>query len=156
MALSVDIAIDNRSGIAVDLTILDAAKAYIEKTLKAEGVTVPCEVSFSLVTPDEIKALNTEYRGIERETDVLSFPMLELPEESNQLTEEGIFPLMLGDIIISTTQAKKQAEEYGNTLEREICYLTVHSVLHLLGYDHIKEDEKRKMRIREKEIMGDN
>ena len=106
--------------------------------------------------PEEIQELNAEYRNIDKETDVLSFPMLEFPEDEDMLTYETGIPVMLGDIVISTTRAAEQAEAYGHSLEREICYLSVHSVLHLLGYDHMEEDEKRVMRAREKAIMGDD
>lgn len=156
MGFSVEVEFDNRSGRELDETLCCAIKKYIEKTLLAEGVAVACEVSFSCVTPEEIRKLNADYRGIDRSTDVLSFPMLEFPDDAAQLKEEAILPLMLGDIVISMEQAEKQAEEYGNTLEREVCYLTVHSVLHLLGYDHMEENDKKIMRDREKMIMGDD
>ena len=154
--MKITVEFDNRSGREVPEGLLEAAQAYIEKTLRAEGVTVDTEVSFSLVTPDEIHTLNREYREKDTATDVLSFPMLNFPEDADALTVAGPFPLMLGDIVISLDQAEKQAETYGNTLEREVCYLSVHSVLHLLGYDHMAEEEKREMRAREKAIMGDD
>lgn len=155
--MEVFVEFDNRCGRTVPETLLEAVKGVIEKTLTAEGVTVDSEISFSLVTPEEIHELNRTYRDKDAPTDVLSFPMLSFPEEEDQLTDQEMpFPLMLGDIVISLDQAEKQAEEYGNTLEREVCYLSVHSVLHLLGYDHMEEDEKREMRAREKVIMGDD
>ena len=151
MPLELDLEIDNRSGVE-----LDKVEEYILITLQQENVLVPCEISFSLVIPEEIQELNAEYRNIDKETDVLSFPMLEFPEDEDMLTYETGIPVMLGDIVISTKRAAEQAEEYGHSLEREICYLSVHSVLHLLGYDHMEEDEKRVMRAREKAIMGDD
>ena len=153
MPLELDLEIDNRSGVELDMSVYEKVEEYILITLQQENVLVPCEISFSLVIPEEIQELNAEYRNIDKETDVLSFPMLEFPEDEDMLT--GI-PVMLGDIVISTKRAAEQAEEYGHSLEREICYLSVHSVLHLLGYDHMEEDEKRVMRAREKAIMGDD
>lgn len=156
MPLELDLEIDNRSGVELDMSVYEKVEEYILITLQQENVLVPCEISFSLVIPEEIQELNAEYRNIDKETDVLSFPMLEFPEDEDMLTYETGIPVMLGDIVISTERAAEQAEEYGHSLEREICYLSVHSVLHLLGYDHMEEDEKRVMRAREKAIMGDD
>jgi len=153
----VTLEVDNRSHEEIDYAILKQVEIFINRTLEVEGFgsDIPKEISFSLVTPEEIHQLNRDYRQVDRETDVLSFPMLEFPEDRDMLIYDMGIPVMLGDIIISLAQAKKQAEEYGNTLEREICYLTVHSVLHLLGYDHMIEEDKKEMRAREKKIMGD-
>jgi len=153
----VTVEVDNRSHEEIDYAILKQVEIFINRTLEVEGFVsdIPKEISFSLVTPEEIHQLNHDYRQVDRETDVLSFPMLEFPEDRDMLLYDMGIPVMLGDIIISLAQAKKQAEEYGNTLEREICYLTVHSVLHLLGYDHMIEEDKKEMRAREKKIMGD-
>jgi len=156
LPLELDLEIDNRSGVELDASVYEKVEEYIIITLQQENVLVPCEISFSLVIPEEIQELNAEYRNIDKETDVLSFPMLEFPEDEDMLTYETGIPVMLGDIVISTTRAAEQAEAYGHSLEREICYLSVHSVLHLLGYDHMEEDEKRVMRAREKAIMGDD
>ena len=156
MPLELDLEIDNRSGVELDASVYEKVEEYIIITLQQENVLGPCEISFSLVIPEEIQELNAEYRNIDKETDVLSFPMLEFPEDEDMLTYETGIPVMLGDIVISTTRAAEQAEAYGHSLEREICYLSVHSVLHLLGYDHMEEDEKRVMRAREKAIMGDD
>lgn len=142
MPLELDLEIDNRSGVELDASVYEKVEEYIIITLQQENVLVPCEISFSLVIPEEIQELNAEYRNIDKETDVLSFPMLEFPEDEDMLTYETGIPVMLGDIVISTTRAAEQAEAYGHSLEREICYLSVHSVLHLLGYDHMEEDEK--------------
>lgn len=156
MPLELNLEIDNRSGVELDTSVYEKVEEYIIITLQQENVLVPCEISFSLVIPEEIQELNAEYRNIDKETDVLSFPMLEFPEDEDMLTYETGIPVMLGDIVVSTKRAAEQAEEYGHSLEREICYLSVHSVLHLLGYDHMEEDEKRVMRAREKAIMGDD
>lgn len=115
------------------------------KVLETEGCDGDYEISVSFVTNEEIKELNRDYRNVDSVTDVLSFPM------DDEEDPEGI--IMLGDVILSTEKIKEQAEEYGHSLRREMTYLTVHSVLHLLGYDHMDEKEKSEMRGREKEIM---
>ena len=131
----------------------------IQAVLEAQGVPVPCEINV-LVTDDAgIRAINSAYRGIDRETDVLSFPMFSfepgrLPEDLHAYldAETGLLPL--GDMAISLTRARAQAREYGHSLEREIGYLTIHSILHLLGYDHMDEGPmKQQMRQREEQIL---
>ena len=108
-----------------------------------------CEISVTFVDMDEIHQLNREYREVDRPTDVLSFPQFyDLEEEIPEVGE-----ICLGDVVICKDKAAEQAEEFGHSFEREIIYLFVHSVLHLLGYDHMEEDEKACMRAREEEIM---
>ena len=131
-----------------------------ERALAAENVQVPCLISVMLTDEEGIHRVNREFRGVDRETDVLSFPLNELtpgefdPETCERDWETGA--VMLGDMMISIPACEKQGEEFGHGFEREIQYLTVHSVLHLLGYDHVDEGEqKRQMRAREKTIMGD-
>ena len=110
-----------------------------------------------LITDDEgIHQINKETRDIDSPTDVLSFPILEFDEDGVMIEESGDFDgdmLLLGDIVISLERAKAQAEEYGHTLQREVGFLTVHSTLHLLGFDHMEEPYTSVMRGREKEIM---
>ena len=102
--------------------------------LRAEGVDEPCEIGVTLTNDEGIHAINREQRGVDRPTDVLSFP--------------------IGDMVLSLERAEAQGEEYGGGFKHEVQYLTVHSVLHLLGYDHLDEgEEKAKMRAREKAIM---
>ncbi len=107
-------------------------------------------VNIVLTTPENIRRINKEHRGIDKETDVLSFPMFEADEiESiNSETED-----VLGDVVISLEQIKKQAEEYGHSMERELAYMLVHSFYHLMGYDHIKEEDKKIMRQKEENIL---
>ncbi len=131
-----------------------------ERALTAENVQVPCLISVMLTDEEGIHRVNREFRGVDRETDVLSFPLNELtpgafdPETCERDWETGA--VMLGDMMISIPACEKQGEEFGHGFEREIQYLTVHSVLHLLGYDHVDEGEQKKqMRTREKAIMGD-
>ena len=126
--------------------------------LEAEGVTCPCEVNV-LVTDDAgIHEINLNMRGVDRPTDVLSFPMFDLtpgekPAEDDADPDTGLVPL--GDMVISLERAEAQAAEFGHSVQREVCYLTVHSVLHLLGYDHMDEGTmKAQMRGREEDILS--
>lgn len=135
-------------------------KKAASRALNAEGVDRPCIISVMLTDEEGIRAVNREFRGIDRATDVLSFPLNELtpgefdPEQCEVDLDSGA--ILLGDMMISLPRCESQGEEFGHGFEREIQYLTVHSVLHLLGYDHVDEGEqKRQMRAREKEIMGD-
>ncbi len=135
-------------------------KKAVHMALDAEGVDVPCQISVMLTDDEGIRAVNSEFRGVDRATDVLSFPLNELtpgkfdPDECERDLDTGA--VMLGDMMISLERCAQQGEEFGHGFNREVQYLTVHSVLHLLGYDHVDEGEmKRQMRAREKAIMGD-
>lgn len=140
-------------------------KALIKKcalyTLEAEGIENRCYIAVHTTDNNGIKELNLEYRSIGRETDVLSFPMLDLvPGEQLELSPGNTDPetglIQLGDIVISLEMAKLQAAEYSHSVERELGFLVVHSVLHLLGYDHETDVEsERKMRAREERILSD-
>lgn len=127
--------------------------------LRAEGVEQAI-ISVMLTDDEGIRSVNREFRGVDRATDVLSFPLNELtpgafdPADCETDPETGA--VLLGDMMISVPRCAEQGEDFGHGYEREIMYLTVHSVLHLLGYDHVDEGEmKQQMRQREKEIMGD-
>ncbi|MGI5962518.1 MAG: rRNA maturation RNase YbeY [Lawsonibacter sp.] len=134
-------------------------KRVIEAALNAEGVEVPCVVEVCITDDAGIHQTNLEMRGVDRPTDVLSFPMFELqPGEKPQAewADPDSDQVWLGDMMISLERAGAQAEEYGHSLERELSYLAVHSVLHLLGYDHLDEGPmKRQMRAREEAILGE-
>ena len=136
--------ITNNTNENIDMNdkLYDVVKAVLDN----EGLSMDYEVSITFVDKDEIHKLNREYRKVDRPTDVLSFPMNE------EFLIEGV-DSMLGDIVICMDIAKDQAKEYGHSLDREIMYLTCHSMLHLLGYDHIEEDDKKIMRGKEKEVM---
>ena len=136
--------ITNNTNENIDMNdkLYDVVKAVLDN----EGLSMDYEVSITFVDKDEIHKLNREYRKVDRPTDVLSFPMNE------EFLIEGM-DSMLGDIVICMDIAKDQAKEYGHSLDREIMYLTCHSMLHLLGYDHIEEDDKKIMRGKEKEVM---
>lgn len=121
-------------------------------SLRYEGFSENCEISVSIVDNEEIQQINRQFRDINRPTDVLSFPQLtfsdgEIPDKN----ENG--EIVLGDIIISLERAREQAEEYGHSLKREIAFLTAHSMLHLMGYDHMEEDEEKEMFAKQKEIL---
>lgn len=133
-------------------------KRAMKAALKAEGVKVPCEINVLITDNEGIHRINREFRNVDRPTDVLSFPMQNLipehfePDMTEADPETG--RLMLGDMAVSVDKIYEQAKEYGNTVKRELSYLTVHSCLHLLGYDHMDEGvQKKQMRTREKEIM---
>ena len=125
------------------------AKA-VHRTLKSESFPDDAEVSLSFVDNEEIHALNLEHRGIDRPTDVLSFPILDGDEDTGDV-DMNFGAVLLGDIIISVERALEQAEEYGHSIERELAFLSVHSVLHLLGYDHEKSLEEEKTMFKKQE-----
>lgn len=107
------------------------------------------EISLTMVSPEEIRELNRDYRNVDSVTDVLSFPQFEGKED---LPEEG--EICLGDVVICEDKVREQAAEYGHSYEREFTYLFVHSLLHLLGYDHMNDEEKAVMRNKEEEVMN--
>lgn len=132
----------------------------IPAVLDAEGVRVPCEVDVLLTGDAGIHEINFEQRGVDAPTDVLSFPMFEFapgepPTQASAETDPDTGLLPLGDMVLSVERAVAQGEEYGHGSERELAYLAVHSVLHLLGYDHMDDGPMQKqMRGREEEILN--
>ncbi len=141
------IANDTNEDLDLDL-IRKKAEKTITEVLRLENISENAEVSLSIVDRQTIHKLNKDYRNVDRETDVLSFP---LDEEG--FDNEGNPLILLGDIVICLDVAEDQAADFGHSLEREIMYLICHSTLHLLGYDHIEEDDKKVMRSKEKEVM---
>lgn len=143
---------NEQSKIAVTSQLRAAIRAAVRAALKSEGFDYPTEVSVVLTDNKGIQALNKEYRGKDSPTDVLSFPLYG-PDEDIEIPEGG--RAELGDIVISLERAAVQAEEIGNTFEREIMFLCVHSVLHLLGWDHeTSPEDERAMIDRQKSIMA--
>lgn len=142
---------DNETNFDFNNDLINLTKKVILETLKFENFTENIEISFSIVSSEEIKEINLQHRNINKETDVLSFPLLEFPLKY-ALNENIITPL--GDIIISIEKAISQAKEYGHSLEREIAFLTVHSMLHLLGYDHMNEEEEKTMFQKQDDILN--
>lgn len=145
-----------------DVKVSPGARKLIKKSiaaaLAAEGVGVSCEINVWLTDDEGICGINRDMRGVDRPTDVLSFPMFEFIPGAFDAPEAQIDPetgcLPLGDMALNINRIRIQGEQYGHGEGRETAYLTVHSVLHLLGYDHEDEGEqKRRMRLREEEIM---
>lgn len=156
---------DNRQTlIEIDEKLSLTIDKIIDYALKEEKVLIPYEVSVIYVDNKTIQEINLETRGIDRATDVLSFPMLDYYDKkvfkecydghNFSVIDLNDGNLVLGDIVLSLERAKEQSEEFGHSFEREVCYLIIHSVLHLLGYDHMEEDEKKVMRKREEEILN--
>ena len=135
-------------------------KQSIYAALRQEGINVDCEINVLITNDRGIRAINLAGRNIDKPTDVLSFPMFQLvagqpPEDWSEYTDPETDLCPLGDIAISLERAAVQAKEFGHSLRREVGYLTIHSVLHLLGYDHLDEGEqKAQMRKREEEIAA--
>ena len=135
-------------------------KKCIQATLDAEGVTADCEINVLVTNDKGIHAINLASRQIDRPTDVLSFPMFDLepgnpPQDWEEYLDPGSDHCPLGDMCISLERAQLQAKEFGHSTKREVGYLTIHSMLHLLGYDHLDEAEmKRQMRAREEAIAS--
>ena len=157
--------VDNRQEkMEVSDEFTNRLEKVIEFALKEEKVTISSEISLLFVDNEEIREINNETRNIDRVTDVLSFPMLDYPEKKvfKEVYTENDFSeadfdgenLVLGDIVLSLERALEQSKEYEHSYEREASYLVVHSVLHLLGYDHMEDDDKIKMRKREEEILN--
>ena len=140
----------------LDIDENDSYKEIIKKVLKKCFEIEKLEnknlyVNVVLTNAKNIKSINKEHRGIDRETDVLSFPMFEKDEIANlDNTNEDI----LGDMVISIERVEEQAKEYGHSFERELAYMVVHSFYHLLGYDHMTEEDKKEMREKEENVLG--
>ena len=111
-------------------------------------------ISITLTTPENIHEINKQYRNVDKETDVLSFPMFQKNELDNKIKNKQFeHEDVLGDIVISIEKVKKQAEEYGHSFERELSYMIVHGFYHLMGYDHIQEEDKAIMRPKEENVL---
>ena len=111
-------------------------------------------ITVTFTNPENIQKINKEYRNIDKATDVLSFPMFEKKELENKIQEKDfVHEDILGDIVISIEKVKEQAKEYGHSFERELSYMLVHGFYHLMGYDHIEEEDKKEMRQKEEKIL---
>lgn len=132
-------------------------KKVVEKCFEEEGISDSklC-LTVTLTNPENIRNINKEYRKIDKETDVLSFPMFEKQELDEMIAKKQFeHEDVLGDIIISIARVEEQAKEYGHSFERELSYMVVHGFYHVMGYDHIKEEDKVKMRPKEEKILND-
>ena len=144
---------NNQEGIVLTYSIKMLVRRAIEATLDYEQYNNPCEVSVTFTDNAQIHELNRNYRGVDRPTDVLSFPLFDYDGVTEEPPVDELLG-MLGDIVLSLEQARIQADEYGHSFEREVAFLCVHSMLHLLGYDHETGDEdEADMRRRQSEIM---
>ncbi len=141
----------------------DIIQRVVEAALDQEGCPYEAEVSVTLTSGEEVHRINREFRGIDRTTDVLSFPMAEYerPADFSFLEEDEAFDcfnpetgeLLLGDIVLSVEKIREQAEQYGHSLTRELAFLTAHSMLHLMGYDHMEEADRIQMEERQRLLM---
>lgn len=140
----------------MDKEIVDLLERLLQFAAKKENINDEAEISINFVTNKEIQEINRDYRGKDTPTDVISFAMQESVEGELEIIDEDMdIPETLGDIIISIEKAKEQAEEYNHSYERELGFLAVHGLLHLLGYDHMNEQDEKKMFARQEEILGE-
>ncbi|MBQ8331460.1 MAG: rRNA maturation RNase YbeY [Clostridia bacterium] len=143
----------NRDDLSVTYGLKRLIRETVVATLAYEGFRNPCSVSVTFTDNEGIRELNRQYRNIDKPTDVLSFPLINFAGGEEPPADEP--QLLLGDVVLSLERAREQAEEFGHSFERETAFLTVHSMLHLLGYDHVdSEEEDREMRRRQREILA--
>ena len=137
----VEFILENETQEELSETAIDELRLVCEEIMKNEDCNFDAQISFTFTDNEGICEINREYRGKDRPTDVLSFPMLEFDGEVDAEfeTEDGM--VLLGDIVISLERAREQAEELNHSLRRELAFLTAHSMLHLLGYDHVDDEE---------------
>lgn len=145
--------IDNRTGTEIEASYWEAIRRTALESLRFEGFAENCEISVSIVSNAEIQSINKAFRNIDSVTDVLSFPQLTFEEGEIAGVNEND-EIILGDIIISLDKAVSQAQEYGHSLKREIAFLTAHSMLHLLGYDHMTPEEETEMIQKQRGILN--
>ncbi len=153
--------IENEYEREIELPYEEIIKNVVEEALDFEGCPFECEVNVLLTNDDEIEKMNEEFRDIGRSTDVLSFPMIEYSspadfegfEDEIELFDPDTDELLLGDIVISMDHVYAQAEEYGHAPKRELAFLTAHSMLHLMGYDHMEDGEREVMENKQEEIL---
>jgi probable rRNA maturation factor len=132
---------------------LGLVSSVATRCLASDGLAGAYQLSITIVDDERIRELNREHRDLDAVTDVLSFPLQ--TEDAASFVLPPSAPTHLGDVVLALGRAAEQAEEYGHTLERELAYLTVHGVLHLLGYDHEAEADREEMRAREEEVLVD-
>ncbi|MBR5155766.1 MAG: rRNA maturation RNase YbeY [Clostridia bacterium] len=148
---------NNQKKFKVTKEIRDLVRLAVKTSLCYMDFPLKSEISLMFVDNEEIRVLNNEHRGIDRATDVLSFPLFEYDEDGEIIEDELDFnpegEMLLGDIVISLERAMEQAEEYGHSFEREIGFLTVHSMLHLFGFDHMTPEDEEEMFDYQREIL---
>lgn len=142
----------NKEKITYGLKLL--LRSSVSETLKYEGYKKYAEISITFTDNEKIREINRKYRDIDTETDVLSFPLIDFDTENDGIPIPSELETMLGDIVISLERAREQSVRFGHSFEREVAFLCVHSMLHLLGYDHLKsEADDLDMRRRQNDIM---
>ncbi|MFG6148482.1 rRNA maturation RNase YbeY [Halobacillus sp. B23F22_1] len=139
---------------SVDEAFVDLVERVIQFAGEKENIAGESELSITFVDNKEIQELNRNYRQKDNPTDVISFAMQELGEGEVEVQNEDL-PVLLGDIVISVDKAKEQAEDYKHSLEREFAFLALHGFLHLLGYDHMNEEDEKKMFVRQEDILDE-
>ncbi|WP_281815982.1 rRNA maturation RNase YbeY [Vallitalea longa] len=158
------IIINNELEEKLDKNYMDIINKVIAQSLEQEECPYEVEISVTITDNEKIKEINKEYRNMDKPTDVLSFPLIdftrpsnfdEIEEDNDEWFDLDTGELMLGDIIISLERAKQQAQEYDHSLEREIGFLTAHSMLHLMGYDHMIQEEEQVMLSKQKQILNE-
>ena len=140
---------DQQEKVEVSESLLKKVREVIEASLQYEDIDTECEVSLVFVDNNQIQDMNRDYRSKDQPTDVLSFPQYDDLTNMDDYPEE----LALGDIVISLERAQEQAQEFGHSLEREVCFLTAHSMFHLFGYDHDTDENRQIMRVREEAVL---
>lgn len=146
----------------VDFLEIEEDSEYLELIEKVIGQAFVLEkidninlyINVILTNPENIRKINNEYRNIDKETDVLSFPMFEKEEIENLKNNGNIIEEPLGDIIISIKKVEEQAIEYGHSFERELAYMLIHGFYHLMGYDHMNDEDKKQMREKEEGVLN--
>lgn len=138
---------ENREYIQLIEKVVD--KAFVKEKLDKANLYI----NIILTNPEQIREINKKYRNIDKETDVLSFPMFEKEEIQDMLRNGNEIEEPLGDIMISIPRVSQQAKEYGHSFDRELSYMVIHGFYHLMGYDHIEEEDKKIMRNKEEEIL---
>ncbi|MGD2434726.1 rRNA maturation RNase YbeY [Bacillus velezensis] len=151
MGLLIDI-VDETNSVSADA--LQEVEKLLQFAAEKEGVQDQAEVSVTIVTNEEIKEINRDYRGKDTPTDVISFALEEEGEDEVEIVGADM-PPVLGDIIISADRTKEQAEEYGHSFMRELGFLAVHGFLHLLGYDHMTKEEEEEMFSKQKDLLDE-
>lgn len=154
--------LENEGGLELSLDYQSLAEEVAEAVLDYEECPYEAQIELLLTMNEEIHQMNKEFRGIDRPTDVLSFPMVDFPapadydflEEDESCFDPETGELMLGNIVISKEKVVEQAEEYGHSVKREFSFLIAHSMLHLLGYDHMEEEERVVMESKQKEVLN--
>ena len=150
---------NEQSKFKVTKEIRDLVRLAVKTSLEYMEFPQNCEISVMFCDNERIQRLNRNHRSIDRATDVLSFPLFEYDEYGEIIEDELDFnpngEMLLGDIVISLERAAQQAEEYGHSFQREIGFLTVHSMLHLFGYDHMTDEEEEEMFEYQREILDE-